>query len=98
GKPVAAEVVFAADEGPRADTSAEALSKLKPAYRRANGDGGERIADVRRRGRRGVDGGGARKGAGNQAGGPAAGLRSDGMPARGDGHRADNRDSQGAGQ
>ena len=31
-KPVAAEVVFAADEGPRADTSAEALAKLKPVF------------------------------------------------------------------
>ena len=31
GKPVVAERVFAADEGPRADTSAEALAKLKPA-------------------------------------------------------------------
>ncbi|MGP8251805.1 MAG: thiolase family protein [Terracidiphilus sp.] len=32
GKPVTAEVVFAADEGPRADTSAEALAKLKPVF------------------------------------------------------------------
>jgi acetyl-CoA acyltransferase len=32
GKPVAMENVFAADEGPRADTSAEALAKLKPAF------------------------------------------------------------------
>jgi acetyl-CoA acyltransferase len=32
GKPVAAESVFAADEGPRADTSAEALAKLKPVF------------------------------------------------------------------
>jgi len=31
-KPVAAEVVFATDEGPRADTSAEALAKLKPVF------------------------------------------------------------------
>jgi acetyl-CoA acyltransferase len=35
GKPVAAEAVFAADEGPRADTSAEALAKLKPAFHSA---------------------------------------------------------------
>ncbi len=34
-KPVAAEVVFAADEGPRADTSAEALAKLKPVFHAA---------------------------------------------------------------
>jgi len=32
GKPVVTEQVFAADEGPRADTSAEALAKLKPAF------------------------------------------------------------------
>jgi acetyl-CoA acyltransferase len=32
GKPVITEKVFAADEGPRSDTSAEALAKLKPAF------------------------------------------------------------------
>jgi acetyl-CoA acyltransferase len=32
GKPTVTEKVFAADEGPRADTSAEALAKLKPAF------------------------------------------------------------------
>ena len=32
GKPVVTETIFAADEGPRADTSAEALAKLKPAF------------------------------------------------------------------
>jgi acetyl-CoA acyltransferase len=32
GKPKLTERVFAADEGPRADTSAEALGKLKPAF------------------------------------------------------------------
>ncbi|HZP04096.1 MAG TPA: acetyl-CoA C-acyltransferase [Terracidiphilus sp.] len=32
GKPVVAESFFMADEGPRADTSAEALAKLKPAF------------------------------------------------------------------
>jgi acetyl-CoA acyltransferase len=32
GKPVVTENVFASDEGPRADTSAEALAKLKPAF------------------------------------------------------------------
>jgi acetyl-CoA acyltransferase len=31
-KPQAAESVFAADEGPRADTSAEALARLRPAF------------------------------------------------------------------
>src|SRR5580658_2030417 len=32
GKTVVTEKVFAADEGPRADTSAEALAKLRPAF------------------------------------------------------------------
>jgi acetyl-CoA acyltransferase len=32
GKPVVTETVFSADEGLRADTSAEALAKLKPAF------------------------------------------------------------------
>jgi acetyl-CoA acyltransferase len=32
GKPVVSETLFAADEGPRADTSAEALAKLKPVF------------------------------------------------------------------
>ncbi len=32
GKPEVTETVFGADEGPRADTSAEALAKLKPAF------------------------------------------------------------------
>jgi len=32
GKPQVTEAIFAADEGPRADTSAEALAALKPAF------------------------------------------------------------------
>ncbi len=32
GKPATTETLFSADEGPRADTSAEALAKLKPAF------------------------------------------------------------------
>jgi acetyl-CoA acyltransferase len=32
GKPVISEKIFSADEGPRADTSVEALAKLKPAF------------------------------------------------------------------
>jgi len=32
GKPVTTETTFAADEGPRADTTAEALAKLKPVF------------------------------------------------------------------
>lgn len=32
GRPVVTETAFAVDEGPRADTSAEALAKLKPAF------------------------------------------------------------------
>jgi len=33
GKPVVSEVVVSADEGPRADTTLEALAKLKPAFK-----------------------------------------------------------------
>ena len=32
GKPVTSETIFAADEGPRADTTAEALAALKPVF------------------------------------------------------------------
>jgi acetyl-CoA acyltransferase len=32
GKPEVTETIFAADEGPRADTSAEALARLRPAF------------------------------------------------------------------
>jgi acetyl-CoA acyltransferase len=32
GKPLVEESIFSADEGPRADTSAEVLAKLKPAF------------------------------------------------------------------
>jgi acetyl-CoA acyltransferase len=32
GRPTVTESIFAADEGPRADTSAQALAKLKPAF------------------------------------------------------------------
>jgi len=32
GKPTTAETLFSVDEGPRADTSAEALARLKPAF------------------------------------------------------------------
>lgn len=32
GKPVTTETMFAADEGPRADTTADALAKLKPVF------------------------------------------------------------------
>jgi acetyl-CoA acyltransferase len=32
GKPVTTETLFAADEGPRADTTSEALSRLKPVF------------------------------------------------------------------
>ena len=32
GKPHVEEIIFSVDEGPRADTSAEALAKLKPAF------------------------------------------------------------------
>ena len=44
-------MTFDTDEGPRADTSLEALAKLKPAFHAHGvGDGGEQFADERRRG------------------------------------------------
>ena len=45
------ELGFREDEGPRADTSLEALAKLKPVFHaQRNGDGGQFVADQRRRG------------------------------------------------
>ncbi len=49
-KPVARDVVFAADEGPRRDTSAQALGSLQAGVSRArNGHGRQFVADERRR-------------------------------------------------
>ena len=43
--------VFDRDEGPRADTSLEALAKLKPVFHaQGHRDGGQLVADQRRRG------------------------------------------------
>ena len=39
GKTKAVESIFTKDEGPRADTSLEALAKLKPVFHASGGDG-----------------------------------------------------------
>jgi acetyl-CoA acyltransferase len=97
GKPVVTETVFAADEGPRADTSAEALAKLKPAFaaqgtvtagnssQTSDGAAATVLMEAGRAKELGIR--------------PLArlvALRYDRMPAGGDGHWADYGDSQGA--
>ena len=97
GKPTVTETVFAADEGPRADTSADSAGEAEACLPRAgNRDGRERFADFGWRGGRGVDGRGAREGARDSAAGAAGRLCGDGLFAGRDGHRADYGDSQGA--
>ena len=54
GRPTVTEIEFAVDEGPRRETSLEALGKLKPAFHaQGHRDGRQLLADERRRGRRG---------------------------------------------
>ncbi len=51
GKPQHQSAMFTKDEGPRADTSLEALAKLKPVFQcRRHGHGRQFLADQRRRG------------------------------------------------
>ena len=51
-RPKTVKLTFDTDEGPRADTSLEALAKLKPAFHaQRRGDGGKQFADERWRGR-----------------------------------------------
>ena len=99
GKTVVTERVFSADEGPRADTSAEALARLKPAFH-AQGtvtagnssqtsDGAAAVVLM--------EAGRARE-LGIRPLGAPGGLRRHRLPAGGDGHRPDYRDSQGAAQ
>jgi acetyl-CoA acyltransferase len=96
GKPVVTESLFSADEGPRADTSAAALAKLKPAFRCAGiGDRRQLLADLRRSRRGGADGFSARAGVGHPADWPHGDLCRYRLPAGGDGHGPGDRDSQG---
>ena len=96
-KPKKTEIEFKVDEGPRADTSLEALAKLKPGVpRQGHGDRRQLVADVRRRGRGGGDVGGARAGARTAAAGALRRLRLRRLPAGGDGDRAGVRDPEGA--
>ena len=53
GRPVSRSVTFDTDEGPRRDTSLEALAKLRPAFHgERHRHGRQLLADERRRGRR----------------------------------------------
>ena len=80
---------FDTDEGPRRDTSIEALAKLRPAFHVAgHRDGGQLVADERRRGRGGRDVRRAREGAGPEAAGALRRLRHRGRGARTVRHRA----------
>lgn len=81
GKPAITEQIFSADEGPRADTSAEALAKLKPAFH-AMGTvtAGNASQNLRRRRRHRPDGGRPRKGTGHSAAGPPCLLRRHRLP------------------
>ncbi len=55
-KPKRVDIIFKTDEGPRADTSLEALAQLKPAFHvQRHGHGGQCLADVGRSGGGGGD-------------------------------------------
>ena len=97
GKPDVSEALFAADEGPRADTSAEALAKLKPVFHaQGNSNCREFFTDIGRSGGGGSDGGPTGAGAWRAAAGAAGGVCRDRMLAGGDGNRADYGHSGGA--
>jgi acetyl-CoA acyltransferase len=96
GKPNVTERAFAADEGPRADTSLEALAKLKPVFH-AQGtvtagnssqtsDGAAAVVLMES----------ARARTGHSAAGPPGGLCLGRLPAGGNGHGASGRRAQSA--
>ena len=70
------QVTISTDEGPRRDTSIEALARLRPAFHvQGHGHGRQRVADERWRGRRRGDERGAGARARRAAAGQARGLR-----------------------
>ena len=82
GKPAMSESVFSADEGPRADTTAEALGALRPVFHaKGSVTAGWSCRDD-------LDGCRARAGTGNPAAGTPGGLRGGGVPAGRDGDGA----------
>ncbi len=96
-KPKRTEIVFQMDEGPRADTSLEALLALKPAFHaQGHGYGRQLFPDVRWRGGRDRHVGGARQGARTEAAGALRRLCHCRVSAGGDGRRPGVCDSQGA--
>ena len=97
GRPKRARSTFAIDEGPRRDTSAEALAKLRPAFHAArHGDGRQLVADERRRRGGHRDVGGARARARPDAARPVRRLRHRRRRAGAVRHRAGAGDPQGA--
>jgi acetyl-CoA acetyltransferase len=96
GQAVVTEQIFSADEGPRADTSAEALAKLKPAFHAQGTVTAGNSSQTSDGAAAGFDGERSRTRAGYSAARPAGGLRRNRLPAGGDGHRSHHRYSQGA--
>ena len=86
------------DEHPRADTSAEALAKLRPAFKQDGGSrhGRQQLRDQRRRVGGPARGGRARPRAGPQAARPGRVDRGRRRGPGGDGHRPGARHAQGA--
>ena len=95
--PVVREVRLERDEGPRSDTSLEALGKLRPAFR-AGGSvtRGQLVADERRRGGGGRHDRRTRREGRTEAAGALRHLRDGGRPAGAVRHRPRPGDSQGA--
>ena len=91
GKPVVTETVFAADEGPRADTSAEALAKLKPAFKAQGTVTAGNSSQTSDGAAAAVLMEAGRAASWAFAHGAAGGLRRHRLPAGGDGHRAGHR-------
>ena len=87
GKPQAAQIVFTKDEGPRADTSVEALQTEAGVSCRWHGDRRQLFADQRRRGRGARDVGEASQGTWAEAEGALRQLRRRRRAAGDHGHR-----------
>ena len=96
-KPVRTKTVFDKDEGPRADTSLEALAKLKPVFHaHGHGDGRQFVADQRWRGGGARDVGQKARELGLKPHGAIRELRRGGSAAGDHGHRSGGGDSESA--
>jgi acetyl-CoA acyltransferase len=96
GRPVRRTSVFKRDGGPRADTSLEALARLRPVFHARQGHSRQFEPDERRGGRGAGDGALARRGARAAAAPALCQLRGGRRAAGGDGRRADRGGAQGA--